>query len=141
MDGSGAELAYKKQTTDVANYSNTLEIPKITGGSRTVTFQYRFRGSWINIDTRSQAAIVYSQTGSYWQCFDWCRSRSGLITEGSLDVVRSWNWIGWSFGEYWTDRDVNIKPLCYRYLSDGTLEKTSSDDRTEIKYCRCRNAS
>ena len=104
MSGSTV-LTIKTDYTEVANYSATLQIPTNTEAAvRTVTFQYRFKGTWTPIETRTQRAQKPSLKLNYSDCTDHCSSRGGIP---SLDQLHDLNWDGWAPDAYWSSTTWN----------------------------------
>ena len=104
MSGSTV-LTIKTDYTEVANYSATLQIPTNTEAAvRTVTFQYRFKGTWTPIETRTQRAQKPSLKLNYSDCTDHCSSRGGIP---SLDQLHDLNWDGWAADAYWSSTTWN----------------------------------
>ncbi len=140
VDGSGAELAYTKQTADVANYSNTLEIPANTGDARIVYFHYRFNGNWVNLGGRSQAKYIKDVPRlTRLDCSDRCYSMGFMIPGNNDYQVNSVGWSGWPDGTYWTvsylNEDSN-QPIGAT-IENGVCANREVYDRTTLLYCRC----
>ena len=141
MSGS-TELVTKTDYTEVANYSATLEIPAnpSTATTRSVTFEYRIKGTWTAIDTRTQLHI--ERTPCTWgECDSRCAGRGGIPT---FDEFKALNWDGWPIDSnnkknwYWTST-VNasgyVKPYNHPGVGGGMwLGKLES-----YVNCRCRN--
>ena len=143
MSGS-AQLVIKTDFTEVANYSATIEIPAIpsTERSRTVTFQYRYNGRWVDIDSRTQRASASPM--SWDMCNTECESRGGMPTRNEL---RAKSWTDWTpnsaWGNIWWTREMynNYEGWFYvvEFTNDWTYVKTFSRPTAEPAGCRCLN--
>ena len=143
MSGS-AQLVIKTDFTEVANYSATIEIPAIpsTERSRTVTFQYRYNGRWVDIDSRTQRASASPM--SWDMCNTECESRGGMPTRNEL---RAKSWTDWTpnsaWGNIWWTREMynNYEGWFYvvEFTNDWTFTKTFSRPTGEPAGCRCLN--
>ena len=105
----GTQLVIKTDFTEVANYSATIEIPAnpSTSSSRTVTFQYRYNGQWVDIDSRTQTARAGTMTWA--QCNAHCGSRGGIP---SMEQLVNKDWTGWTppcddDNAWWSSREWN----------------------------------
>ena len=143
MSGS-AQLVIKTDFTEVANYSATIEIPAIpsTERSRTVTFQYRYNGRWVDIDSRTQRASASPM--SWDMCNTECESRGGMPTRNEL---RAKSWTDWTpnsaWGNIWWTREMynNYQGWFYvvEFANDWTFIKTFSHHTDATAGCRCLN--
>ena len=141
MSGS-TELVTKTDYTEVANYSATLEIPAnpSTATTRSVTFEYRIKGTWTAIDTRTQLHI--ERTPCTWgECDSRCAGRGGIPT---FEEIQALNWDGWPINSenkknwYWTSTENAsgfVKPYNHPLVGGGLwMGKYES-----YVNCRCRN--
>ena len=144
MSGS-AQLVIKTDFTEVANYSATIEIPAnpSTESSRTVTFQYRYNGKWVDIDSRTQTARQIVMTWP--QCNTRCASRGGMPGKSELERM---NWAGWAptFAKknvWWTREKYDLVDGYYVVML-FSMDFTTCYDGVE-RYdaagagCRCLN--
>ena len=141
MSGS-TELVTKTDYTEVANYSATLEIPAnpSTATTRSVTFEYRIKGTWTAIDTRTQLHI--ERTPCTWgECDSRCAGRGGIPT---FEEMKALNWDGWPIDSnnknnwYWTstkNASGYVKPYNNPAVGGGLWMGTSES----YVNCRCRN--
>ena len=141
MSGS-TELVTKTDYTEVANYSATLEIPAnpSTATTRSVTFEYRIKGTWTAIDTRTQLHI--DRTPCTWgECDSRCAGRGGIPT---FEEAKALNWDGWPINSnakenwYWTStlNDAGyVKPYHHPQVGGGLWMGVLES----YVNCRCRN--
>lgn len=146
MSGS-AQLVIKTDYTEVSNYSATLQIPANTSTTRSVTFQYRLAGTWVDIETRSQFG---RQTwGWNWsQCNAACEKKGGIPP---LSEMWRWEWPEdtWPLAtpdgtriRYWSDNVLSGKPgYHYYYYPDTGDTELVEDDNWVDMGCRCLNDS
>ena len=141
MSGS-TELVTKTDYTEVANYSATLEIPAnpSTATTRSVTFEYRIKGTWTAIDTRTQLHI--ERTPCTWgECDSRCAGRGGIPT---FDEFKALNWDGWPIDPnnkknwYWTST-VNASGYVKPYNHPGVGGGLWIGKLETYVNCRCRN--
>ena len=142
MSGS-TQLVINTDYTEVSNYSATLKIPAntSTGSTRSVTFQYRIKGTWTDIDTRTQSRDVQSVT--WHACNTECASRGGIPTR---DELTGYSWDGWpktEVGAYWSSEVVPDSGGWYYYTINwnSTTQWYIADNRpySNPAGCRCRN--
>ena len=141
MSGS-TELVTKTDYTEVANYSATLEIPAnpSTATTRSVTFEYRIKGTWTAIDTRTQLHI--ERTPCTWgECDSRCAGRGGIPT---FEEMKALNWDGWPIDSnnknnwYWTST-VNASGYVKPYNNPGVGGGLWLGTSESYVNCRCRN--
>ncbi len=143
MSGS-TELVIKTDFTEVANYSATIKIPAHTSlpTKRSVTFQYRFNGTWTDIETRTQYADL--SNGVYFRnCENFCSHRGGLPT---IDELRSYLWDGWPTTlqpdntplYYWSKYSGNAAVHVYAPASNVTSTLLYANEQNHA-MCRCRD--
>ena len=142
MSGS-TQLVINTDYTEVSNYSATLKIPAntSTGSTRSVTFQYRIKGTWTDIDTRTQSRDVQSVT--WHACNTECASRGGIPTR---DELTGYSWDGWpktEVGAYWSSEVVPDSGGWYYYTINwnSTTQWYIAGNRPygSSAGCRCRN--
>ena len=142
MSGS-TQLVINTDYTEVSNYSATLKIPAntSTGSTRSVTFQYRIKGTWTDIDTRTQSRDVQSVT--WHACNTECASRGGIPTR---DELTGYSWDGWpktEVGAYWSSEVVPDSGGWYYYTINwnSTTQWYIAGNRpySSPAGCRCRN--
>ena len=142
MSGS-TQLVINTDYTEVSNYSATLKIPAntSTGSTRSVTFQYRIKGTWTDIDTRTQSRDVQSVT--WHACNTECASRGGIPTR---DELTGYSWDGWpktEVGAYWSSEVVPDSGGWYYYTLNwnSTTQWYIANNRpySSSAGCRCRN--
>ena len=142
MSGS-TQLVINTDYTEVSNYSATLKIPAntSTGSTRSVTFQYRIKGTWTDIDTRTQSRDVQSVT--WHACNTECASRGGIPTR---DELTGYSWDGWpktEVGAYWSSEVVPDSGGWYYYTinwnSTTQWDLASNRPYSSPAGCRCRN--
>ena len=143
MSGS-TELVIKTDFTEVANYSATIKIPAHTSlpTKRSVTFQYRFNGTWTDIETRTQYADL--SNGVYFRnCENFCSHRGGLPT---IDELRSYLWDGWPTTlqpdntplYYWSKYSGNAAVHVYAPATNVTSTLLYANEQNHA-MCRCRD--
>ena len=143
MSGS-TELVTKPDYTEVANYSATIKIPAHTSlpVKRSVTFQYRFNGTWTDIETRTQYADL--SNGVYFRnCENFCSPRGGLPT---IDELRSYLWDGWPTTlqpdntplYYWSKYGGSAAVHVYAPATNVTSTLLYADEQNHA-MCRCRD--
>ena len=143
MSGS-TELVIKTDFTEVANYSATIKIPAHTSlpTKRSVTFQYRFNGTWTDIETRTQYADL--SNGVYFRnCENFCSPRGGLPT---IDELRSYLWDGWPTTlqpdntplYYWSKYSGNAAVHVYAPATNVTSTLLYANEQNHA-MCRCRD--
>ena len=143
MSGS-TELVIKTDFTEVANYSATIKIPAHTSlpTKRSVTFQYRFNGTWTDIETRTQYADL--SNGVYFRnCENFCSHRGGLPT---IDELRSYLWDGWPTTlqpdntplYYWSKYSGNAAVHVYAPATNVTSTLLYANEQN-YAMCRCRD--
>ena len=143
MSGS-TELVIKTDFTEVANYSATIKIPAHTSlpTKRSVTFQYRFNGTWTDIETRTQYADL--SNGVYFRnCENFCSHRGGLPT---IDELRSYLWDGWPTTlqpdntplYYWSKYSGNVAVHVYAPATNVTSTLLYANEQNHA-MCRCRD--
>ena len=143
MSGS-TELVIKTDFTKVANYSATIKIPAHTSlpTKRSVTFQYRFNGTWTDIETRTQYADL--SNGVYFRnCENFCSHRGGLPT---IDELRSYLWDGWPTTlqpdntplYYWSKYSGNAAVHVYAPATNVTSTLLYANEQNHA-MCRCRD--
>ena len=143
MSGS-TELVIKTYFTEVANYSATIKIPAHTSlpTKRSVTFQYRFNGTWTDIETRTQYADL--SNGVYFRnCENFCSHRGGLPT---IDELRSYLWDGWPTTlqpdntplYYWSKYSGNAAVHVYAPATNVTSTLLYANEQNHA-MCRCRD--
>ena len=131
------QLVIKTDYTETANYSASLVIPAIPSGTdvRSVTFQYRFNGTWEDIETRSQAFPPPNGSSiPFDDCKTACASWGGVLP---YDKVMEYDWNGWPEGFYWTNFEYSngVEVLTSNpFAGDtrGCTNKTLFNSR-----CRC----
>ena len=138
------ELVIKTDFTEVANYSATIKIPAHTSlpTKRSVTFQYRFNGTWTDIETRTQYADL--SNGVYFRnCENFCSPRGGLPT---IDELRSYLWDGWPTTlqpdntplYYWSKYSGNAAVHVYAPATNVTSTLLYANEQNHA-MCRCRD--
>ena len=143
MSGS-AQLVIKTDFTEVANYSATIQIPAnpSTGSSRTVTFQYRYNGKWVDIDSRTQ---THRAVWVLWNdCNSQCASLGGIPSVAELKTM---DWTGWqaptSYVNRWWSREREQGAQWYTVvvfdLEDWSYDLQGPTDPTLPAGCRCLN--
>ena len=144
MSGS-TELAIKTDYTEVANYSASIAIPDnpSTTATRNVTFQYRFKGTWTDIETRTQdAAPPRFNPMNFSNCQTRCASDGGIPTRLQL---KSLDWTGWieqvngNEAYYWASDEVTFNSASV-WSPDWPSKMTgvALTKNTDVG-CRCRN--
>ena len=136
MSGS-SELAIKTDYTEVANYSATLQIPANTETAvRMVTFQYRVKGIWTNIQTRTQRVMKPEVVVTLAGCESHCSSRGGIPT---LNEIRNFDWTDWNMKtDYWTSTGSNSERRYAYYPATGGYWEATINPRLTW-CCRCKN--
>ena len=143
MSGS-AQLVIKTDFTEVANYSATIEIPAnpSTESSRTVTFQYRYNGKWVDIDSRTQ---THRAVWVLWNdCNSQCASLGGIPSVAELKTM---DWTGWqaptSYVSRWWSREREQGAEWYTVVvfdvEDWSYDTEGPSDPTAPAGCRCLN--
>ena len=143
MSGS-TELVIKTDFTEVANYSATIKIPAHTSlpTKRSVTFQYRFNGTWTDIETRTKYADL--SNGVYFRnCENFSSHRGGLPT---IDELRSYLWDGWPTTlqpdntplYYWSKYSGNAAVHVYAPATNVTSTLLYANEQNHA-MCRCRD--
>ena len=140
----GTQLVIKTDFTEVANYSATIEIPAnpSTGSSRTVTFQYRYNGKWVDIDSRTQ---THRAEWVLWNdCYSRCASLGGIPSVAELKTM---DWTGWqapsSYVNRWWSRERDQGTEWYTVvvfdLEDWSYDTEGPSAPTAPAGCRCLN--
>ena len=140
----GTQLVIKTDFTEVANYSATIEIPAnpSTGSSRTVTFQYRYNGKWVDIDSRTQ---THRAVWVLWNdCYSKCASLGGIPSVAELKTM---DWTGYwapsSFVNRWWSREREQGAEWYTVVvftfEDWNFDVQGPADPTTEAGCRCLN--
>ena len=140
----GTQLVIKTDFTEVANYSATIEIPAnpSTGSSRTVTFQYRYNGKWVDIDSRTQ---THRAVWVLWNdCYSQCASLGGIPSVAELKTM---DWTGWqaptSYVNRWWSRDRDQGAEWYTAvvfaLEDWSYDTAGPSAHSAPAGCRCLN--
>ena len=139
-----AQLVIKTDFTEVPNYSATIQIPAnpSTGSSRTVTFQYRYNGKWVDIDSRTQ---THRAVWVLWNdCNSRCASLGGIPSVAELKTM---DWTGWqaasSYVNRWWSRERDPGAPWYTVvvfdLEDWSYDTEGPSDETVPAGCRCLN--
>ena len=134
MSGS-AQLVIKTDYTETANYSASIVIPANTGtAARNVTFQYRFNGTWKDIETRTQLFLQGKETMNRADC----QTRCGTLPTSTQLSAMDWStWYTDESAAYWTN---TVYPASQKgeiwYVTSGTVSKASMSDEY---HCRCPN--
>ncbi|WP_337939478.1 hypothetical protein [Alistipes finegoldii] len=140
----GTQLVIKTDFTEVANYSATIEIPAnpSTGSSRTVTFQYRYNGKWVDIDSRTQ---THRAVWVLWNdCYSQCATLGGIPSVAELKTM---DWTGWqaptSYVSRWWSREREQGAEWYTVvvfdLEDWRYDTEGPSAPTAPAGCRCLN--
>ena len=134
------ELVIKTDYTEIANYSASLVIPANPSytAARSVTFQYRFNGTWKDIETRSQAAAIRTpDVTDFDTCESRCAGKGGVLPDEAS--VRGADWTGWARDRgYWTakyDTDQWGGKYHYIFWQDNSYYSIGYGEY----YCRCVN--
>ena len=139
-----AQLVIKTDFTDVPNYSATIQIPAnpSTGSSRTVTFQYRYNGKWVDIDSRTQ---THRAVWVLWNdCNSRCASLGGIPSVAQLKTM---DWTGWqapsSFVNRWWSREREPGAQWYTVvvfdMVNWSYDVEGPSEETVPSGCRCLN--
>ena len=134
MSGS-TQLVIKTDYTETANYSASIVIPANTGtAARNVTFQYRFNGTWKDIETRTQLFLQGKETMNRADC----QTRCGTLPTSTQFSAMDWStWYTDESAAYWTN---TVYPTSQKgeiwYVTSGTVSKASMSDEY---HCRCPN--
>ena len=134
MSGS-TQLVIKTDYTETANYSASIVIPANTGtAARNVTFQYRFNGTWKDIETRTQLFLQGKETMNRADC----QTRCGTLPTSTQLSAMDWStWYTDESAAYWTN---TVYPASQKgeiwYVTSGTVSKASMSDEY---HCRCPN--
>ena len=134
MSGS-TQLVIKTDYTETANYSASIVIPANTGtAARNVTFQYRFNGTWKDIETRTQLFLQGKETMNRADC----QTRCGTLPTSTQFSAMDWStWYTDESAAYWTNA---VYPTSQKgeiwYVTSGTVSKASMSDEY---HCRCPN--
>ena len=134
MSGS-TQLVIKTDYTETANYSASIVIPANTGtAARNVTFQYRFNGTWKDIETRTQLFLQGKETMNRADC----QTRCGTLPTSTQLSAMDWStWYTDESAAYWTN---TVYPTSQKgeiwYVTSGTVSKASMSDEY---HCRCPN--
>ena len=134
MSGS-TQLVIKTDYTETANYSASIVIPANTGtAARNVTFQYRFNGTWKDIETRTQLFLQGKETMNRADC----QTRCGTLPTSTQLSAMDWStWYTDESAAYWTN---TVHPASQKgeiwYVTSGTVSKASMSDEY---HCRCPN--
>ena len=134
MSGS-TQLVIKTDYTETANYSASIVIPANTGtAARNVTFQYRFNGTWKDIETRTQLFLQGKETMNRADC----QTRCGTLPTSTQFSAMDWStWYTDESAAYWTN---TVYPASQKgeiwYVTSGTVSKASMSDEY---HCRCPN--
>ena len=134
MSGS-TQLVIKTDYTETANYSASIVIPANTGtAARNVTFQYRFNGTWKDIETRTQLFLQGKETMNRADC----QTRCGTLPTSTQLSAMDWStWYTDESAAYWTNA---VYPASQKgeiwYVTSGTVSKASMSDEY---HCRCPN--
>ena len=134
MSGS-TQLVIKTDYTETANYSASIVIPANTGtAARNVTFQYRFNGTWKDIETRTQLFLQGKETMNRADC----QTRCGTLPTSTQLSAMDWStWYADESAAYWTN---TVYPASQKgeiwYVTSGTVSKASMSDEY---HCRCPN--
>ena len=139
-----AQLVIKTDFTEVPNYSATIQIPAnpSTGSSRTVTFQYRCNGKWVDIDSRTQ------RRRAVWVLWNDCNSQcASLGGIPSVAELKTMDWTGWqaptSYVNRWWSRDRHPGAQWYTAvvfdMEDWSYDMEGESDETAPSGCRCLN--
>ena len=139
-----AQLVIKTDFTEVPNYSATIQIPAnpSTGSSRTVTFQYRYNGKWVDIDSRTQ---THRAVWVLWNdCNSQCASLGGIPSVAELKTM---DWTGWqaptSYVNRWWSREREQGAEWYTVvvfnLEDWSYDTVGPSAPTAPSGCRCLN--
>ena len=139
-----AQLVIKTDFTEVPNYSATIQIPAnpSTGSSRTVTFQYRYNGKWVDIDSRTQ---THRAVWVLWNdCNSRCASLGGIPSVAELKTM---DWTGWqapsSFVNRWWSRERDPGAPWYTVvvfdMEDFSYDDEGPSDESAPSGCRCLN--
>ena len=134
MSGS-TQLVIKTDYTETANYSASIVIPANTGtAARNVTFQYRFNGTWKDIETRTQLFLQGKETMNRADC----QIRCGTLPTSTQFSAMDWStWYTDESAAYWTN---TVYPTSQKgeiwYVTSGTVSKASMSDEY---HCRCPN--
>ena len=139
-----AQLVIKTDFTEVPNYSATIQIPAnpSTGSSRTVTFQYRYNGKWVDIDSRTQ---THRGRWVLWNdCNSQCASLGGIPSVAELKTM---DWTGWqaptSYLNRWWSREREQGAEWYTVvvfnLEDWSYDIEGPSDPNTPSGCRCLN--
>ena len=140
----GTQLVIKTDFTEVANYSATIEIPAnpSTGSSRTVTFQYRYNGKWVDIDSRTQ---THRAVWVLWNdCYSQCAPLGGIPSVAELKTM---DWTGWQapsrYLSRWWSREREPGAEWYTvvvfHLEDWSYDTEGPSAPTVSAGCRCLN--
>ena len=134
MSGS-TQLVIKTDYTETANYSASIVIPANTGtAARNVTFQYRFNGTWKDIETRTQLFLQGKETMNRADC----QTRCGTLPTSTQLSAMDWStWYTDESAAYWIN---TVYPASQKgeiwYVTSGTVSKASMSDEY---HCRCPN--
>ena len=139
-----AQLVIKTDFTEVPNYSATIQIPAnpSTGSSRTVTFQYRYNGKWVDIDSRTQ---THRAVWVLWNdCNSQCASLGGIPSVAELKTM---DWTGWqaptSYVNRWWSREREQGAQWYTVvvfdLEDWSYDIEGPSAPSAQSGCRCLN--
>ena len=140
----GTQLVIKTDFTEVANYSATIEIPAnpSTGSSRTVTFQYRYNGKWVDIDSRTQ---THRAVWVLWNdCYSRCASLGGIPSVAELKTM---DWTGWQaptsyVNRWWScerEQGAEWYTVVVFDLEDWSYDAEGPSTPTAPSGCRCLN--
>ena len=140
----GTELVVKNDYEEVANYSASIAIPAnpSTTATRIVTFQYRFKGTWTDIDIRTQEPDL-SNGVAYSACEDHCSNLGGIPTR---DELLNANWVGWPVVilnnvplMYWSCTPSSYGGVYVVWPSNMQLTVGNPTSVSPAYRCRCRN--
>ena len=139
-----AQLVIKTDFTEVPNYSATIQIPAnpSTGSSRTVTFQYRYNGKWVDIDSRTQ---THRAVWVLWNdCNSQCASLGGIPSVAELKTM---DWTGWqaptSYVSRWWSCERELGAEWYTVvvfdIEDWSYDSEGASAPEAPSGCRCLN--
>lgn len=107
----------------------SLAVPaNASYSSRTVTFEYNWNGTWIDIESRTQSSDSLP-TLDWSSCVNECSSKGGIISKNNLP-----SWTGWPDGWYWLAEEYN-GTAAYVWVKGNNNVGVSG--KFVARFCRC----